>query len=218
MIHLLEDHYVNDDESARKARLKYLGYEMDTSGDHLVDRWEKQVAKGEIPDLDQDEPENAKIRDAKIREASQRYYELTGERVYIAPPPDSAEQFERDREMTAPDMEQVGDLVHLAAAGDHDALMMLADIRDDQNAREAGTPVKRKLQTVPLEDIPWDSPAKGASLPDSIDFSNLDEVDWSSIGNAEMFRIAGRSSKGRESATDAFSAAESMGLFDEDDD
>ena len=102
MIHFLEDHFENDEEEARKARLKYLGYELSPTGDRLVDKWERQVAKGEIPDLEEDEPLNAKIRDAKIRAAAERFYNLTGERVYIAPKPDSIAMMSGQQESAIP--------------------------------------------------------------------------------------------------------------------
>jgi len=108
----LEDLIDDDEEYARELRLKHLGYEVAPSGDPIIDLWEKQIAEGIVPDLDYDEPENAKLRDERIRKMARRYYSEYGRSsLFKAPAPEdslSIEDIESKREGWGPDMRQYG--------------------------------------------------------------------------------------------------------------
>lgn len=108
----MEDLLENDEDLAREMRLKYLGYEIAPTGDPLIDLWEKQIAEGQVPDLDYMEPENAKARDKRIREAAREHYAKHGySSVYKAPTPDmplSLEEIDRKRQGIKPDMSRYG--------------------------------------------------------------------------------------------------------------
>jgi len=88
MVEFLEDLYNQDEESASKARLKYLGSEMGPTGDPLLDFWERQIARGEEPDLDICEDPRAAARDALMKEKARKHFEETGERIYRSRPQD----------------------------------------------------------------------------------------------------------------------------------
>ena len=82
----MEDLFENDEETAKKARLKHLGYELEKTGDPLFDLWERQIARGETPDLDADEDERSARRDALIKDAARKHFEETGELIYRSTP------------------------------------------------------------------------------------------------------------------------------------
>lgn len=85
IVEFLEDVYENDEEAARKARLKHLGYEVERTGDPLIDLWERQIARGETPDLDVMEDDRAANRDRLMKEAARKHFDATGERIYRSP-------------------------------------------------------------------------------------------------------------------------------------
>lgn len=82
-----EDLFEHDDTYARQVRLRELGYELPPTGDPLLDKWERQLARGEIPDLGEGEDEKSRIRDAWVREQAKIYREQTGGLLYRAPSP-----------------------------------------------------------------------------------------------------------------------------------
>lgn len=95
LVEFFEDQILEDDDLAKELRLKYLGYEMAKTGDPLIDMWEKQIAQGQVPDLDIGEAENARARDEKIRKKAREHYRNYGrESLYKAPEPeDQIEKF-----------------------------------------------------------------------------------------------------------------------------
>jgi hypothetical protein len=50
-VEFYEDLMENDKELARELRVKYTGMEVGPSGDSMADMWERQIARGEVPDL-----------------------------------------------------------------------------------------------------------------------------------------------------------------------
>ena len=80
----LEYSFANDDEKARAARLKHLGYEHALSGDPYVDMWLKELSEGRVPDLTEGEDRVSKERDAKVRKEAYEHYLKTGELIYKA--------------------------------------------------------------------------------------------------------------------------------------
>jgi len=88
MVEFLEDLYNTDDESAAKARLKYMGTEVGPTGDPLLDFWERQIARGEDPDLDMCEDPRSAQRDALMKERARKHFAETGERIYRSRPQD----------------------------------------------------------------------------------------------------------------------------------
>ena len=82
-VELLEERYLNDEKSAKEARLKYLGVEIATD-DPLIDKWEREIARGETPDLSEGEDEKSRRRDEWVREQAELHYAETGERLYKA--------------------------------------------------------------------------------------------------------------------------------------
>ena len=92
---MMEDVYEQDDELLREGRIKHLGTEIGPTGDPLIDMWEKQISEGRVPDLNYKEPENAKQRDKKIREAARRHYAVHGYSIPYKPPaPDEMESIQ----------------------------------------------------------------------------------------------------------------------------
>jgi hypothetical protein len=87
-VEFLEDLYQKDEEFAAKSRLKHLGSEMGPTGDPLLDFWERQIARGEDPDLDICEDPRAAKRDALMRDKARQHFEETGERIYRSRPQD----------------------------------------------------------------------------------------------------------------------------------
>lgn len=87
---------------AMDVRRKYLGTELSPTGDPLIDMWERQIAAGEVPDLDACEDPKIKEKDRQIQEAARRHFEETGERVYIPDTPVSIEDIERLRAESDP--------------------------------------------------------------------------------------------------------------------
>lgn len=81
----LEDMLIENEEYAAELRLKHLGVDAPLTGDPLVDLWNRQLARGERPDLDLADPENSATRDAAIRKKATEHYEATGERIYQPP-------------------------------------------------------------------------------------------------------------------------------------
>ena len=82
-VEFFEDLLFEDEDFARVQRLKYLGVEVIT-GDDLLDLWERQIAQGQVPDMDVGEDEKAKERDRKVREAARKHKEQTGQTIYKA--------------------------------------------------------------------------------------------------------------------------------------
>lgn len=91
LVEFYEDYFEKNKDAYKEARQKHTGYEFGETGDTLFDHWERQTARGEVPDLDIDEPENAKKRDEYMREKAQRYFEIYGERYRAHEAPDFAE-------------------------------------------------------------------------------------------------------------------------------
>lgn len=219
MIEFMEDMLEDDEDEARKARLKHLGRESAVTGDWLTDYWERQVARGETPDLDAFEPENARKRWEAMREASRRYTELTGDPFYMDPIQDhflEIDQIENSRQFG--DHEQLQTLTALAATGDRDAMEMLAEI---QGEHSAGRPVDDAIDSRMPRTLNWVDPSSldANGFPDELSFgeSGVSErrasrpapVIPSETGVADVFRQAGGSD-----ADAAFAKAAEMGWFE----
>lgn len=102
IVEFLEDAYQEDPVLAMDVRKKYMGTDIAPTGDPLIDMWERQIAAGEVPDLDACEDPKTKARDKKMQEAAKRHYEETGERFYTPPTPVFIEQIEKMREEALP--------------------------------------------------------------------------------------------------------------------
>lgn len=97
-IWFLEDLYLEHDDLARGVRLKHIGMEVAPTGDSLLDKWERQIAQGIMPDLDEDEDPRAAARDARIREAARKQIESGGDYLYIASLPEKIAMVEQIRD------------------------------------------------------------------------------------------------------------------------
>lgn len=82
-----EDVFDHDEQYAREVRLRVLGYMMPLTGDPLVDKWNRILDEGGIPDLSEGESEKSKQRDTWVKMMAERHYHQTGERLYKAPTP-----------------------------------------------------------------------------------------------------------------------------------
>jgi len=68
-VEMYEDLLEQDKDLLRELSLKYLGMEVSPTGDPLIDKWERQIARGEMPDLNEGEDDVAKSRDALVKQA-----------------------------------------------------------------------------------------------------------------------------------------------------
>ncbi len=82
-VDFFEDLYQNSDEMARKARLKYLGYEFQLTGDHFVDYWEQQIARGEVPDLKMDMTQEEKDHADRVWKRVEERFQREGTPHYV---------------------------------------------------------------------------------------------------------------------------------------
>jgi len=89
---------VEDPIMAMDIRKKHIGLDIAPTGDPLIDMWERQIAAGEVPDLDACESPNIREHDKKIREEARRHYMETGEKIYIPPVPVTIDQIESLRD------------------------------------------------------------------------------------------------------------------------
>lgn len=81
----IEDMAKENEEYESRLREEHLGLDAPEIGDPLVDFWNRQLARGEVPDLSLGDPVNAAKRDRLIREKAKQYYEETGELIYVPP-------------------------------------------------------------------------------------------------------------------------------------
>ena len=127
---------------AMDIRKKYMGMEMAPTGDPLIDMWERQIAAGEVPDLDACEDAQARARDAKLRKAAFEHFKETGERFYTPPTPSFVEQIEKMREESdLPDFD-------------------VSDYHEEVNRNPFERPASRSMSQYDLEDSLQDmSPA-----------------------------------------------------------
>jgi hypothetical protein len=97
IVEFFEFYYQENSDEFMKAKKRLFGSEFGVTGDDLIDFWERQIARGETPDLSIGEAENAKRRDARIREKTRRHYELYGERYKVTEDPEYLEEARRHR-------------------------------------------------------------------------------------------------------------------------
>lgn len=88
-VEFLEDLIVSDKDFSASLYEKHLAEGKISTGDPLLDRWERQIARGEDPDLDYMEDSVAAERDALVRERYRRMREEEAleEGFYIEPLP-----------------------------------------------------------------------------------------------------------------------------------
>lgn len=93
---------MEDNLMAMEVRKKYMGTELAPTGDPLIDMWERQIAAGQVPDLDAGEDEKTKERDLATQKAAREHYLRTGEKIYNPMMETPLEYIEKLREKMAP--------------------------------------------------------------------------------------------------------------------
>jgi len=97
-VEFIEDLIHENEDFGKEMRLKYLGYSGIDTGDEVFDRWERMFEAGLDPDLDYQEDDVSKARDALVAEAARRQQEAGGPEIFIARLPDSIAAMEAIRE------------------------------------------------------------------------------------------------------------------------